>query len=373
MSDARSVLVIGGGLAGLAAAICLKNDGINVELIDIEAEWTPLGAGLTLNGASLRALDAIGVLDEIKKFGSFNHDTYVYDRNGNVLFKVPAGEDVNSRVPSSGGILRPIMHQILIKRAVDLGVKIRLGVSWKDIEQRGAKVFVAFSDGRTSAFDLVIAADGLNSKIRRTLFPGSPDPEFVGQGCWRALFDRPRGFGGAMFIGEKVKAGLNPVSADRMYLFVLQSMPDNRHIAIDEWVPLLKDQLAEFSGLLAELRETLNESAQVNYRPLECLVVPRPWYRGRVLLVGDAAHATTPHFAHGAGMGFEDALVIKEELASNATVEGALEKFMNRRFERCRSVVEASLKLSHLEVRISRPEEQMILMKESNNIIMQPI
>lgn len=372
MAIVKSVLVVGGGLAGLAAAICLKDAGVSVKLIDIEPEWTPLGAGLTLNGASLRALDGLGVLDQVKDTGSFNNESSVYDAEGALLFKFPA-HNPPSRIPPSGGILRPTMHQILITRAAALDIETALGVTWTQIEQVDGGARVSLSDGSVAEFDLVVAADGLNSLIRQTFFSASLKPEFVGQGCWRAIFERPEGFGGAMFIGRKAKAGLNPISATQMYLFLLQTVPDNQYMPQDQWVPLLREQLGTFDGLLPTLTAGLSETSRVNYRPLECLVVPGPWFRGRLLLIGDAAHATTPHFAHGAGMGFEDALVLREALTSSPSVEAALETFMQRRYGRCKRIVDASVEMSRLETSLSPFPEQSRHMAESTQLIMEPI
>src|SRR5262249_51237556 len=145
-----------------------------------------------------------------------------------------------------------------------------------------------------------------------------------------------------MFIDSHHKAGLNPVSKDEMYMFLLEHVPDNPRVPEEQWVPLLRERLAPFGGIWQALRERLGSHSRVNYRPLETLLLPAPWFKGPVLLIGDAAHATTPHAAFGCGLAVEDSIVLAEELSRESSVEAALERFMQRRFERCRAVVEGS-------------------------------
>ena len=122
-------------------------------------------------------------------------------------------------------------------------------------------------------------------------------------------------------------------------------MPEER------WPELLAEQLRGFGGALGAVRDSLDASARINYRPLEKLLLPPPWHRGRVILIGDAAHATTPHLASGAGLAVEDALVLGECLDVRAwRSSDALQRFAARRYERCRMVVENSVRLGELEM-----------------------
>src|SRR5262249_17347832 len=146
-------------------------------------------------------------------------------------------------------------------------------------------------------------------------------------------------------------AGVTPVSRDEMYLFLLQHVPDNPRMPEAQWPALLAAQLRGFSGMLGAIRDGLNQGSRINYRPLETLRLPPPWHRGRAILTGDAAHATTPHLASGAGLAIEDALVLAELIDSESALGHAFERFMARRFERCRMVVENSARLGEMEMR----------------------
>jgi 2-polyprenyl-6-methoxyphenol hydroxylase-like FAD-dependent oxidoreductase len=199
-------------------------------------------------------------------------------------------------------------------------------------------------------------------------------PEFTGQGCWRALTPRPAEVEGArVFVGGPVKAGVTPVSRDEMYLFLLQHVPDNPRMPEERWPELLAAEMREFGGLLGAIRDGLGPASRIVYRPLEKLLMPPPWHRGRVLLIGDAAHATTPHLASGAGLAVEDALVLADLLASDRALDEALMRFTARRYERCRMVVENSVRLGELEMRHAPASEHADLQRASMRALNEPI
>jgi 2-polyprenyl-6-methoxyphenol hydroxylase-like FAD-dependent oxidoreductase len=192
---------------------------------------------------------------------------------------------------------------------------------------------------------------------------------------WRAVVPRPADIVCAtMWLGQKVKAGVNPVSKDEMYLFVTEDRPTNEHIDPAAWPRMLSDLLAPFDvPLLQSIRALLGPQSQCNYRPLESLLLPQPWFKRRVVLVGDAVHATTPHMAAGAGIGIEDAIVLAEELGRSATVDGALQAFQARRWERCRMVVENSGRLGDIEIAGGDKAEHARIMQETLMRLAQPI
>lgn len=346
------VLVIGGGLGGLSAAIELAKAGCAVRLIERNRDWSALGAGLTFNGATARAFKAIGVLDQVVAAGAVHGMSDVCTADGTLITTGRTDAIFGPDVPVMGGILRPVLHQIMLDAARKAGVDCvpELAVArW--IEHRNGAV-VQFSDGTTRDYDLAIGADGLMSTTRNQLFADAPRPEFTGQGCWRAIAPRPASLRtSTLFLGGACKVGVNPVSKDQMYLFLLETVPDNPWYHESDWAELLRDRLAGFGGYVAAVRDGLGPDSGINYRPLETLVMPRPWYRGHVLLIGDAAHATTPHIGYGAGLAIEDGVVLGE-LARQGLAAGELaEAFTDRRFERCRNVVEGSVALGELEMR----------------------
>jgi 2-polyprenyl-6-methoxyphenol hydroxylase-like FAD-dependent oxidoreductase len=135
---------------------------------------------------------------------------------------------------------------------------------------------------------------------------------------------------------------------------------------------LLRELLAPYGGIAAQVREGITPGAAIVYRPLEVLLMPGAWHQGRVLLLGDAAHATTPHLASGAGLAVEDALVLGEELAAADSVPAALVAHTARRSARCRSVVEGSVAVGNAQLAGVPAPEVFALMRTVGGVLPQP-
>ncbi len=366
LSKVRSVLVVGGGIAGMCAAIELRKRNIEVDLVEADAEWRVYGAGITINAPSLRAFQTVGVLDAILERGSASDGLDLFLANGTPLGFIPARAPAGSSLAATVGIVRPILAKALGEATLASGTRVKLGTTFSSLEPAEDGVDVRLTDGTSRRYDLVIGADGLHSKVRTTLFPGSPQPRYTGQVCWRAVVARPDAIQrAAMYIGRQVKAGLVPVSNDEMYLFFLETRATPEHIDQAQWPQLLRAALAEFAGPVATIRDTLTAQSRIVYRPLFALMMPTPWNIGRIVLIGDSAHATTPHLASGAGLAVEDAIVLAAEIERAGTVEEALRQFNARRYERCRLVVENSVRLGDLEQTGESQQEHERLMRES--------
>jgi 2-polyprenyl-6-methoxyphenol hydroxylase-like FAD-dependent oxidoreductase len=346
----QRVLVIGGGIGGMAAAISLRKQGFPVDLVELDPNWQVAGAGITISGPTLRAFASLGIIDDVLRQGFCADGVNLCDASGKLLTVLPTPHVAGDDIPGGGGILRPVLARILSKATLDAGTTVRLGVTFSSIEQDETGVEVAFTDGSKGRYDLVVGADGVNSRVRQALFPDAPKPEFTGQGCWRALVPRPAHIDRPhIFMGPQVKAGVNPVSQDEMYLFFTLHMPGNPFIDPKDWPQRLAQELAGFGGTIGAIRDGLDASSRILYRPLEKLLMSAPWHRGRVVLLGDAVHATTPHLASGAGAAVEDALVLAEELTRGVSLEVALAAYTERRLPRARMIVENSLALGELE------------------------
>jgi len=373
MVAVHKVLIVGGGSSGMSLAICLRRLGVEVDLIDRDPEWRAVGAGLSLNGASLAAFKRVGVLERMGTEGHFHAGLELYDISGKLLHRAIPPPDP-SGLPAGGGILRPVLHQILAEATRAAGARVRLGVAIASLHDTGSGVLVRSTDGEERTYELVVGADGLHSQMRELAFPEAARPRFTGQGCWRAVFARPAGLDCVqMYMDTHHKAGLNPVSREEMYMFLLEHVPDNRRMPEGDWPALLAERLAPFRGIWEGLRGGLDGESRINYRPLEMLLLPAPWYRGRMVLIGDAAHATTPHAGYGCGLAVEDAIVLAEELERASSLEAALGRFMQRRFERCRAVVEGSARLGELEMAHASVGEHQAVSAALGRAIAQPI
>ncbi len=175
-----------------------------------------------------------------------------------------------------------------------------------------------------------------------------------------------------IYLGEGIKAGVTPVSDEELYMFALSPEPNGEHLSAERQVERLREILAGFGGLVGEIRDGLGPDSRITYRPLQAILMPRPWHRGRVVLIGDAVHATTPQLASGAGAAVEDGVLLAEHLAVAPSVEDALAAYTERRFERCRDLVETSLRLGELELAGAPGDEQERVYAEAIGRLMEP-
>ena len=375
MIPSSKVLIVGGSVAGLSCAIQMRKNGFEVDLLEIDPDWKSYGAGLTITGPTLRALQRVGVLDQVLAAGATWNGLKVHDKAGHLLEQL-SFPPLSDSLPATGGIMRPLLHKILCEQALALGARVHLGVSLKGVSEAGQGSRAEYSDGTSRLYDLVVGADGIYSSVRKLLFPEAPRPTFTGQVIFRLVAERPAGFECTHFyMGEDVKLGFNPVSASHMYMFLLFKPQGDLRIDPADQPRRLFEMMEGFGGIVPEVRATVQgkNAHTINYRPLEVILLDAPWHRGRTVLIGDACHATTPHLASGAGMAVEDGIVLAEEFAQCADLGSALENFMARRFERCRLVVGNSVKLGQIEMNHGSMTEHTRLMGEAMMTLRQPI
>ena len=337
-----NVLIVGAGIGGLTLGAALGQRGIEAEIVEIKPTHQVHGVGILQPGNALRALKTIGVFDECLAAG-FQTDEYRYlDADGGLIAKLRLLRIADPNRPAINMLPRPALHRILTGAVERAGVRVRLGVTVRELEQRDGRVTASFSDGKTGSYDLVVGADGIRSSIRRMIF-GNIEPQFTGHGVWRYTTSRPAELDyQCMYLGVGAKAGLVPLTDETMYLLLVTNEPDNPWMAADELHVLLRKRLAQFGHLVGPVRESIADPCSVVYGPIEEIILPPPWYQGRVVLIGDAAHASSPHIAQGAAMAVEDAVVLAEMLTGEARVPETLDQFMRRRYERCKFVQDTS-------------------------------
>ena len=318
-----------------------------------------LGVGISLTGPTLRALKSIGLIEECVGV-AFGFDRIVFaDAAGRRFGELNMPRLSGPDYPATVAIARSALHDVLIGTAERLGASIALGVTVASIDQGADAVEAGFSDGRRGTYDFVVGCDGFHSTVRKLVFRDVPDEKFTGLAVWRATMPRPPEVECMqMFYGPNTKAGVNPHSRDEMFLFLVQPIRGGERLPPDRMHMLLAEQLRDFSGsVMSHARAQVDDPAKVDYRPMNSFLLPPPWYRGRVAVIGDAAHTTTPHLATGAGIAIEDAVVLAELLGAEGALPERLGRFMARRFDRCRLVVETAIKLGEMEKDKSIPIE----------------
>ena len=377
MALVNKVLVIGGGVGGMSAAIQLRKQGIAVDLVEQSPDWAPDGAGITISGPSLRALRSVGVVDDVLRRGGHWTHVDICGADGSVLNTVPLHHAHGAEdLPPAGGIMRPVLADILACATRKAGTSVRLGCSFELLTPDDQGVDVLFTDGSHGRYDLVVGADGVNSRVRSVVMPEFGGPRFTGQGSWRAVVPRTRR-NSNIFMGKTTKAGLNPVSETESYLFTLDKRDDMDFIPPEQWPAMLADLLQEFGGAVGDVRDALRSGSithqRIVYRPLTGHMISAPWHRGRIVLLGDAVHATTPHLASGAGIAIEAAIVLAEELARRHSLEGALTAYAGRHFDRAHLVVTASGRMGQIERTGGAKEEHMQVMQHAMEALRAPI
>ena len=353
MAAVRNVLIVGGGPSGLTAATTLRNAGIEADIVEVNDQLRPLGSGLTMMGPTLRALHQVDVeaLEKCIAQGSGHPGMIFGNAEGATLQRMELPQFAGGEFPGGFGITRPLFWGILAEMAQKAGARIRLGTTVMSIAQEEQAVEVELSDGGRERYDLLVGADGLHSAVRELVFPDAPRPYFNGQTVWRAMVPRPPDLGDdmGMYYGPRNKSGCNPLSETEAYVFLVENARRSPRPPRERWPELIREQLSDYGGVIGWARERMTDPERIDCRPLQVFLLPSPWYRGRVLLIGDAAHATTPHLAMGAGIAIEDGIVLAEELSAGGGLEDVLARFMARRFERCRIVVENSAQLGAWE------------------------
>jgi 2-polyprenyl-6-methoxyphenol hydroxylase-like FAD-dependent oxidoreductase len=346
----------------------LAKNGNDVMVIDANENWEITGAGLTISGPSFRAIEALGILSDVMAQGHTHPGIKVHDNHGlhlKTLISPCIASQTGAALPGAGGILRSTLHAILLEHLSRLGVQVQMGLKCTSISQDllrpdgSVQAQVHLTDQRTLSFDAVVLGEGLYSKSRHHLFPHAPPPALTGQACWRVVLPRPESVDHRFFyLGGPVKVGLTPVSQEHMYLFLLESIPHNPHRETAELHVILKRLLSEFKGELSSIAQSINAQSHIVYRPLESHFLHDAWSTGCVVLVGDAAHATTPQLASGAGMAMEDGIVLSEEFLKAKDTPEAFHRYFLRRQNRCNMVVQNSLKIGQLELARASAVEQ---------------
>lgn len=371
------VLVVGGGPAGLSTAWALRRAGVarHVEIVEIREDGRPEGIGLLLITPALRALAALGLLDTCLAAGEPLSVWQIFKSTGEATATVPLPNVNGPSVPPAVGVSRMRLHEALMACIDSLGVRVRMNTRVDVLRQDEEGAEVVLSDGSVERYDLVIGADGVHSRTRSMILPGSPTARSTGQMIWRASYTRkPEHDGYQVFLHGPTRVGLVPLTATSGYIWMLDAdvpagRPDPTTL-LERW----RERTAPYCATVQAATRQIQRPDQLDYRMLQNLVVPLPWHAGRVVLIGDAVHTTTPHLAFGVGMAFEDGLVLSEEIAAAHTLDEALMRFGQRRFERCSAVVRNAQALGECDLhpeRAPRSAEQVI--RESLAAMAQPL
>jgi 2-polyprenyl-6-methoxyphenol hydroxylase-like FAD-dependent oxidoreductase len=368
-----SVLVVGGGIGGLTAAIALRRKGYPVEMIEKDPSWTVYGVGIIQQFNVVRAFASLGLVDAYMAEAYGFDFTEMYTPTGQMIAQFPTPRLAGPEYPSNAGIRRTDLQRVLATRAQELGVKVKLGVSAETLADDGNGVDVTFSDGNTGRYEIVVGADGVFSRTRTQIFPDAPKPRYTGQWVWRYNFTQPDELKCIRIYTGPSAAGVVPLGKGLMYMFLLSREADDFRLPRQGAAAIMRDRTKAAAPQIVELAKQITDDEGVVGRPLETVFLEGDWHKGRVVLLGDAVHACTPHLAQGAGLAIEDGVVLAEELEKASSPEAAFKAFRDRRFERAKFVVVNSVRMGDSQMGKIEHVDMADLNRQSIALMAQPI
>lgn len=373
----RRAVIVGAGIGGLTAAVALQRRGWDVTVAERAPALEPVGAGLGLSPNALHALDAIGLGDEVRRFSAVQGHGGLRRSGGGWLVRTDLGA-VATRFgdPQLVALRADVVG--LLAGSLPAGV-LRTGVTVTGVDAGDAdrRARVATSDGDLDA-DLVVAADGIGSRIRAILFPDSPGPRYSGFTTWRfvapALPEGASRAEPAETWGRGEVFGVLPLASGEVYCYASAPAPPGlRH---DDEAAELKRRFGRWHDPIPDLIGAISPD-RVLHDDVYWIAEPLPaLHRGRVAILGDAAHAMTPHLGQGACQAIEDAVVLASvadpadptaaaAAADSAALAGSaaladgsgpdLAAYTSARLSRTRMVANGSYRATRLSGMTSRP------------------
>jgi 2-polyprenyl-6-methoxyphenol hydroxylase-like FAD-dependent oxidoreductase len=326
------VIVVGGGIGGLSIAIALRRAGIETTVLERTSKLEAAGAGITLFGNAMRGLERLGVRDAVAGRSAVARRVAILSRSGATLSEMPPDLFAESTATHRGDL-----QDALAEAAGEL----RLNSDVTTVKQDDDGVSVLLADGSEERGDLVVGADGVQSVVRRRLWPDA-QPRYAGYTAWRGVTQFPLEAGRLTESwGRGQRFGLVDIGRGRTYWFATKNAPESEQ---DEPAGRRAELLRRFSDWHKPVRQVLEsaDESSILRNDVYYLDPLDTWSRGRVVLLGDAAHATTPGIGQGAAQAIEDAVVLGRALAAPGELTLALEAYEARRRPRTALVLKLS-------------------------------
>lgn len=344
MVKATKVIIIGGGIGGLAAAIGLRNAGCAVTLFERVTQLREVGAGLSLWANAVKALKLLGLADVINTISTPEVQGGIRTSQGKLL--TATSSHTLERLLGEPNIVlhRADLHAALLHAVAP--ETVHFGKQCTRFQQDATGVTVHFADGDEVRGDLLIGADGLHSVIRAQLH-GQQKPRYAGYTAWRSVVNfAPEQLLPGETWGAGARFGQVPMSGQRVYWFATKNGPEGARSPIGEKAELLRT----FHGWHAPITALLEASPEPTILRNDIYDRPplRRWGENRVTLLGDAAHPMTPNLGQGAGQALEDAVVLARILRDTNDTVAALRRYETQRIPRTSVIVQQSRQIGEI-------------------------
>ncbi len=348
------IMIIGAGIGGLTAAIALQRRGISVKVYENTPEFKPLGAGLILAANAMKALEVIGISEPVLQAGKLLQQGSILSQDGTTLNQINVEAITRQFGTHNFVIHRAALHQILLSRLQ--AETLVYGKRCIRVAQDTKTVTATFADGTTAQADCLLASDGVHSAIRQQLLPDS-GVRYAGYTCWRAVVEAD-----ARYVdfnrftetwGAKGRFGIAPLTGSKVYWFACinatQNSPEMKQKTITDLADAFSDYHDPIPYLLSiTSTNQLIHNDIIDIHPLEHLAF------GRILLLGDAGHATTPNMGQGACQAIEDAAVLMKQLGQETSIERDLIAFEHKRLKRTEKINTLSWQIGKI-AQVSNP------------------
>jgi len=343
----KRAVIVGGGIGGLTTAIALQQRGVEAHVYESAPEIHAVGAGIWVAPNALTVFQRLGFIDKVLAGGFSVKSSCIADTTGRVIQRFSPAEMGASGLPLVP-IHRAVLQEILISQLAPN--TLHLGKRCVGIDQGENGVKVSFEDSTTAMGDILIGADGIRSMVRTALF-GDANYRYSGQTCWRGIVNYSMPDVNAATemwsIKPGVRLGYSHVNARQVYFYATACAPHGGKDALGMVKSHLAEIYSDFPLYLREMLSAAEESKIIRNDIWDFAPIPS-WHEGRVVLVGDAAHATTPNMGQGGCQAVEDGFALAEALSLEASVGAAFKRYEAMRMKKAQYVVNTSYRIGKL-------------------------
>jgi 2-polyprenyl-6-methoxyphenol hydroxylase-like FAD-dependent oxidoreductase len=339
----NKILILGGGIAGLTTAIALHRKNMDFMVYEAVPEIKAIGSGITLAGNAMKVLEQLQVADQVKSRGHLITSMIIQDEKGNYISALDTRKIIGKYGMCNVAIHRGALHEVLLGE-IPPG-RIHTGKKATGFSEKESSVVLKFDDGTEAEGSAVIVADGIHSAIRKQLIPDST-PRYAGYTCWRGIVENIWNIEdhAVETWGTTGRIGYVPIGNNKVYWFACKNAPYQdvhmQHFTREE----LRKNFEIFANPIPQIIEQTPEENIIWNDIVDIKPIPRFAFN-RILLIGDAAHATTPNLGQGACLGIEDAVVVADVLEQQPDLVKAFRVFEQKRLKRAHFIVNTSYRL----------------------------